>query len=233
VPPALFAKLSEKSLQRCIRHAAVAFDGRCVLAACDGGTVYRWDWVPDAKKPTDPAAVARGSRPDLDDDDEIDIDGDGDKRGGTVSCEETPTPVGDTHGPGHDRNDDADLQSEDDPSVVDLLSESDEPPRVRAEEEVSADLGRGRGQRSDARGASAGTGADVNRRRSVTQERTVGPSRGAGTGAGQVTPLSARPKQLSTKPAQRIFRVIDAPAPAIRTVSDSDDDAIVIDSDDN
>ena len=44
-PPALVAALSDKHCTKAVRQTAIARGGRTVLAACDGGTVWRWDYV--------------------------------------------------------------------------------------------------------------------------------------------------------------------------------------------
>ena len=43
-PPALVATLSDRRCAKAVRQTAIARGGRTVLAACDGGTVWRWDY---------------------------------------------------------------------------------------------------------------------------------------------------------------------------------------------
>ena len=49
-PPALVAALSDKHCTKAVRQTAIARGGRTVLAACDGGTVWRWDYVEAPKE---------------------------------------------------------------------------------------------------------------------------------------------------------------------------------------
>ena len=44
-PPTLVAALSDRHCTKAVRQTAFARGGRVVLAACDGGTVWRWDLV--------------------------------------------------------------------------------------------------------------------------------------------------------------------------------------------
>ena len=42
-PPLLLGKLQDKACRTAVRQTAVSRNGKIILAACDGGTVWRWD----------------------------------------------------------------------------------------------------------------------------------------------------------------------------------------------
>ena len=142
-PPALFATLSEKSCKTCVRHTAICDDGKTVLAACDGGTVYRWDWVPDVAK----KKVLHKS-----------------KKGEPIATGPDPIATG-TPDAAEDYPEDAvDVDEVDEPSVLDLLSESDEGEEVTAGK--GKEIGRSPGGRG---GAGAGRSPQQNQRSPQTE----------------------------------------------------------------
>ena len=44
-PPALVAQLGDRNCKTAVRQTEISPDGKTVLAACDGGTLWRWDFV--------------------------------------------------------------------------------------------------------------------------------------------------------------------------------------------
>lgn len=44
-PPLLLGTLSTKECKKAVRQTAISADGNMVLAACDDGTVWRWDFA--------------------------------------------------------------------------------------------------------------------------------------------------------------------------------------------
>ena len=44
-PPALAAQLGDRNCKTAVRQTEMSPDGKTVLAACDGGTLWRWDFV--------------------------------------------------------------------------------------------------------------------------------------------------------------------------------------------
>ena len=44
-PPALVAQLGDRNCKTAVRQTEISPDGKTVLAACDGGALWRWDFV--------------------------------------------------------------------------------------------------------------------------------------------------------------------------------------------
>ena len=128
-PPALVATLSDRHCAKAVRQTAIARGGRTVLAACDGGTVWRWDYERqtvtshDAEKTTrdDERADERraGGNAKADGGD----GGDGGDGATRLRRDSDATPETRTR---HENQVEIAVSDSENPSVVDLLSSDDD-----------------------------------------------------------------------------------------------------------